>query len=476
MTLFSGGKSLWFDDLCQISMTWKVESLSALIANVLGGDNMPPLYHAFSALWLRVAPFGAFWLRLPSEVAAAAGIFLCGLAGHRWKGLVTGVATSLFAATSLPWIRDGAYAFRPYGFLLLFAAFALYSVVVRSGPDGRGSARDIVRLGVALTLLAYTHYFGVLLAGALFAADAALVLRRRLRPAVLLSYFAAAVAFAPWIVIALPRITRTLRGFWPEAPAPADVLSSLGTLFGLRPYPLPLIVLLTAAVLLAVRRIRKGKPVIGTGIDTYPLSAVLAWCIGAVVLSAYLYSAFLNPKASVYVDRYFLCLLPCAVLLLGRSTDVLLAGIRSIPARNPRRVVAALAACLFLVFGGGSWSMIARTDSARAERFQEAAVWLEERADLRDDGTLVVLTWPGEGPLVGWDYFLTRGGTQPGPARIPSSELGADRLAGVDKVYLFLAHSDMAPEKRKILESTFHRSDDAPDVDILVYTRIRRTD
>jgi hypothetical protein len=34
----------------------------------------------------------------------------------------------------------------------------------------------------------------------------------------------------------------------------------------------------------------------------------------------------------------------------------------------------------------------------------------------------------------------------------------------------------MAPEKRKILESTFHRSDDAPDVDILVYTRIRRTD
>jgi hypothetical protein len=120
--------------------------------------------------------------------------------------------------------------------------------------------------------------------------------------------------------------------------------------------------------------------------------------------------------------------------------------------------------------------MIARTDSARAERFQEAAVWLEERADLRDDGTLVVLTWPGEGPLVGWDYFLTRGGTQPGPARIPSSELGADRLAGVDKVYLFLAHSDMAPEKRKILESTFHRSDDAPDVDILVYTRIRRTD
>jgi uncharacterized membrane protein len=476
MAVFSGGKSLWFDDLCQISMTWKVESLSALLANVLAGDNMPPLYHAFTALWLQVAPFGSFWLRLPSEVAAAAGIFLCGLAGHRWKGLATGVATSLFAAASLPWVRDGAYAFRPYGFLLLFAAFALYAVVVRSGPGGRGSARDIVRLGVALTLLAYTHYFGVLLAGALFAADAALVLRRRLRPAVLLSYLAAAGAFAPWIVFALPRITRTLQGFWPEAPTPVDMLSSLGTLFGLRPYPLPVIVLLAAAVLLAVQRIRKGKGTVVAARGSYPLSAVLAWCIGSVVLATYLYSAFLNPKASVYVDRYFLCLLPCAFLLLGRSADALLTGVRSIPARNPRRFVAALAACLFLVFGVGSWSLIARTDSARAERFQEAADWLEERADLHDGGTLVVLTWPGEGPLVGWDYFLTRGGTRPGPVRIPSSELTAGRLAGVDKVYLFLAHSDMAPEKRKILESTFYRSDDVPNVDIVVYTRVRRTD
>ena len=83
--------------MCQLGMNWHVGSISELFQNNLSGDNMPPLYHLFAALWLRVAPYGTFWLKLPSEIAVAAGVYVCGLCGNHLKGARLGLLTSLFA-------------------------------------------------------------------------------------------------------------------------------------------------------------------------------------------------------------------------------------------------------------------------------------------------------------------------------------------------------------------------------------------
>lgn len=469
MVYYSSVSSLWFDDLAQIFMTRGVRSVSELIANNLDGDNMPPLYHFFTALWLRISPYGTAWLRLPSEIAVAIGIFLCGLAGYRLGGSATGLFACFFAATSGPLILDCAYAFRPYGFYFLFSAFAMYSHIVRVDHLGKETRTGIVRYGIALTLLVYTHYFGILLCAALFVGDLVLWVKRQVKASCFLSYGLAGIAFLPWAIAALPHLAETARRFWPEPPTARSVPYTVMHLFGERLFPFAVAVV-ASMIVHSISHVRGGQMFS----KVHRAWLLMLWAMLFVIGITYVYSAHVNPGGSVYVDRYFYCLLPSVFLLLAWGADQLSRAIVSIPARAVRTlpVLLAAATALFLAYDVYH-NTVGRSRSRPLQQYEEAAAWLCDRSDIHDPGILVVSTWPRErlDLNAGWDYYLTHDGARPGIARISSSDLTEARIKDATVIYLFKAHRDMAGERYRILDAGFECAAEYPEVSMRVYAR-----
>ena len=65
MVFLAGEKSLWYDDIYQIYFSWNRSFIDTLKI-VMQVDLNPPLWAVISFLWLKVAPYGTVWLKLPA--------------------------------------------------------------------------------------------------------------------------------------------------------------------------------------------------------------------------------------------------------------------------------------------------------------------------------------------------------------------------------------------------------------------------
>ena len=97
MLRYAGVTSLWFDDLATIRIVDNNLSLGKNL-DFIRGDAIsnPPLFYLFAAFWLRVAPYGTLFIKLPSILFSAAGMFFCGIAYrgrvyHPWRRSCAGI-------------------------------------------------------------------------------------------------------------------------------------------------------------------------------------------------------------------------------------------------------------------------------------------------------------------------------------------------------------------------------------------------
>jgi mannosyltransferase len=332
-------ESLWKDEL----FSWQTISVNSLSEAIYRGavvDTHPPLYTILSYGFKQILGVSEWGLRFPSALIGILCVPLIYLLGKELFGKREGLVAAAFMAL----------LFRPIFFSLearnnILVAFCAIIVgfvwlwTLRMVLENRKAPLLSIGLGVLAAMIAYTHYFGVLLllVMMLHLAWRAMALRRGYLPVGLLGAGIAA-AYLPWLAFAVQRVAETDQGFWipkPDLLAPAWFFSFF---FG-RFHPLWMAL---ALVVLAYLFLNKGpfklaKPETEDPDMAREVRLMLAFWILApfvIILGKSLVST------SFFLNRYFMICLPAAYLAAARGLNLLL--------QHPSRVAAATAAVVIV--------------------------------------------------------------------------------------------------------------------------------
>ncbi|HSB90943.1 MAG TPA: hypothetical protein VLD63_13060 [Anaerolineales bacterium] len=323
-----GSQSLWVDE----TYTWWFTRLhwpDLLQAARIDAVN-PPLYYIYVRLF---SPSGSEApLRLPSVVAHVAGT-----AGAIWLGLHLGGRAGGFASGLLwathPMLLWAARDARPYA---LAAALAVVLVAVFVRIRDSWSARLAAAAGAAMALGLITHYFFFVTVASL-SLMSAVNLRHSptfFRRWTLLT-LAAMAPLALWVVWLLRTGSPSLGIGWIRTPVLADVPLTLWNLAGGYAGVVDLPSTLLGLSILA-------SMVLGLRSDGRAAWSLLVGGLLAPALAVWV----ISQRRPVYVDRYFIVLLPFVAAMVALGVNGLRHRIRRGSLSPVTSAGLALAACL----------------------------------------------------------------------------------------------------------------------------------
>lgn len=343
---------LWLDEIYSGAAA-QAASFPALLHNWIANDVHPPLYLSSLWVWCRVAGTSELALRLPSLVAFAGTLALLPIAGRRVLGDAGAViALILFASAATP--IHYAHEARSYAILMLASSAASLAYVEHRL---RPSRRSLWRLSTVALPLAETHYFGLMLAGLLFAV--VLVVdwaAARNRAQLLVAGTVLALPVSLLLAWHLPSLAAKTGGhFWitPLGFGPSLAIGA-GTIWNGAPG------LLLSGLVPPLISLRAGR--------TATAEARIAAELLAVVIGLLLLVATLSCWSPLAVPRYFSAFIPPAII----AAALLLASSGTIGLQ-----VAAAAAILALGNAVASERMIGHDNlvwQQQAERVEAAGV------------------------------------------------------------------------------------------------------
>jgi len=471
---YAGLQSFWIDELAQLSyihtdFTWGEIFRARLL------DITPPLYTLLIAVWYRIVPYGQVWLLLPSALLVAAGAYFTGLTAVKMAGKRAGVfATALTAMVAFLSTHAGL-ELRAYALYFLLSATTVYLYLLCYAQKDKRKPRAVVLYGVSLLLLVFTHFFGALLMFGLGLSDLILFARGKIRLRCVVSYLIAGVPFAAWLFFSRMAHIFATGSFWPAVPRWQDTLALLKLLLNGNPV---LFGLYCAAVSAAAVRLADRT---GGRRDAY-VRAVFSLIPILVIGIVFVYSAKLNPRASLFVERYFMGLIPLLGISVALFLDKICVWFSKLSARKTELVFPAVLCFCLLFFGFDSAAMVAQDQSSAryAETYRETAEWLIRQDDIFDEST-VVLCSNRVDIVRGWDYYITQDGGRKGFAMLGGDiewtrrwdglVFSEDKLAAVSKVYLTHLHNPPEERVTAYLEAYFDEVASVNEVGVSIYRR-----
>jgi uncharacterized membrane protein len=451
MLYYAGKKSLWSDDLWTISFVGKGQSLEQMASNItIEAKANPPLFLIFAALWLRIAPYGTVSLKLFSIIFSALGMFMCGVAARKIKGERAAIFATLFASVSWFLIGYGAHTFRCYGllFFLVSSTICVYSIRLLAP-----SKKHLIEYSIMLLLLCFTHYFGLMLAAALFVCDVVLVSRKRLRWQDMLPYPILGVLFGVYFIpIFITRIVANNAKFWARMPNLEMLINLWNELTGSSIVSTMFIV--GAVVSIAVIFSPQIRNYLNTHRDSAIICVVQAFSVLFVLVAVFVYSRFVNPTGSLFVNRYFVSILPAVFVVAAIGLDYVFAVFTKNLPKNVAQMAFGVVVCVmaFSLGSGALTKVIGHTKSAWGmwEPYEQVANWIYSQESSHHPDALVTMTGGG---LLGQSYYITHDGRRP-PLNLGSLTL--DNYEQYNIVYRFDGHDQMNQASLDILDEYYY--------------------
>lgn len=461
MITFSSRDSLWNDEVYQIgySLTPYGDTLYQLfIAHDL---YYPSLGDAVLSLWYNITPFGEKWLLLPLEIATVAGIYVLSLTVKKLYGERASILATMLGATNTNLLFQGGYEFRSYGFLFLFCSLALYVYTdLRANDDI--SWKKVIVMAIALWLPASLHIYGMFFSTGLVLTDFVLMIVKRLGVKWFASYIITGLLYLPWIYNMICFGATSFAATWQITPSLSALNSLVNYLSGWNAMFLFLMIL--GAVLTFINvivRIYNGRE-----INPSEIAPLVSW--GFTIAFVYLYGTFVNPDATMWMERYFVGVFVCTILYAAFAADEL--------CKIFSKKELALAVCITVSCTNGV--RMAQTLSNQSptgyEHFREAADWLYSQVNTIYNDTTLTLYTP-DALLCGWeDFYLTRKGLRDkiDVISVYEKELTSEDLAGKELVYVYYEHMGLSEAvDAKLFENGFEKTADDDYLKICTYER-----
>jgi uncharacterized membrane protein len=336
-----GGPSIWVDE----GYTWLFSQLSwdtLLESARIDGVN-PPLYYVAVKLIASFIQADEVGLRLFSSLVNLIALVGALILGHRVGGRAGLVVSGWFWAFH-PMILWYARDARPYA---LAATFAIYLVIAFIYRENRSrSTRWIIMTILLMSMGLLTHYFFFLLIAGLTTYR---VYRLRENPELFREWaimlLAAIIPLGIWIYWYLQQAQPSLGIGWIQAPqlldlliTPWNLISGYGGVFSISP-----LLFGSSGILLvffAIRKMSSNSREMFASVFGMLIPIVAVW--------------ILSLRRPVFVDRYFIVLLPFLIILLSSGAQRTLEFLKSC-FRQGAIIHPALFLVLLLV---GVWSAV----------------------------------------------------------------------------------------------------------------------
>jgi hypothetical protein len=468
MLKYAGGRSLWDDDLAQLDLSGKWMTFSQMLEKWLHKEvTNPPFISIVGAIWLRIVPYGTFWIKLLCILFISWGVYLCGMVGRRIGGGRLAILASLISGTSSFVIITGAYTFRNYGPLFPFTALFILYYIRRFDHVGNEKWSDCIKYGLIMTLLSYTHYFGILTIGAFFLADVALFLRKKISWKCVLSYVLTGVLFLPWFIVALNGSAVKYETFWPSVPTPKTIFDlSMDLCSGIKLVWFSAILGYFVVVVDSLRDFLKKR---NLSKPSY-YKTLLVFSTIFVVMVVYIYSANINPSRSVFVTRYFISILPMVYLLIAIGIDSVLSALVVGRLKQERRLIELIAVFLVVFLSEKAFFTVKQHAETTYEDYEQAGDWIYDQSDAHRNDTVIVAS---TAYLEGWKYYyISHDGQRPELTNIISpDQLDGNALESINIVYIHTAHKPVSKETLTWLEQSFEEIDENQSGSVKKYKR-----
>lgn len=461
MMSFGNYKSTWMDDSATMGIAAKNRSLGNVIETILKEESTtPPLYTIAWHYFSKLIPVGAgaltLWARMLSIIANTIGFYVGAIVVRKGWNKYVGIIFEMLLITSNALIVNSGFAVRSYGFMILMSLFLLY-IIIRRFEDGTDSKNKTTALyTVAILAICYTHYFGILTCFGFFLYECYLFIKKRYTYKFIFSYIIAGAVYLPWLVVNY-MITREQWGsvFWISPPNYSSIISILLWLSSSQEL---VILCLMLGFFITLYKVKENRVDIS-------LNIALIITIAAEIAIVFIYSKYINPKSSVWTNRYFLNLLPYMLIIASFG---LVSVISFFVEDKIKKVSFVYAVLAFLIFVNSNVVFRIKGDMEGMfyQPYREAAEYLLNQPDANSSDTLVLISSVYS---TGWDYYLSHNGKFE-PLSYKKNFDGVD-IQKYKKVYLLDIHIKLDDNNRKILEDNFHQVSQDEKSTVQTYVR-----
>lgn len=461
MIAFSDRDSLWNDEIYQIGYSvtpYGNPFYQLFIAHEL---YYPSLGDAILSFWYNIIPFGEKWVLIPLEIATVAGIYVLSLTVKKLYGERASILATVLGATNTNLLFQSGYEFRSYGFLFLFCSIALYVYTDLRANDNI-TAKKIAVMAIALWLPASLHIYGVFFSTGLVLTDFALMAMKRLSVKWFVSYIITGVLYLPWIYNMICFGATSLEATWQVTPSLNALNSLINYLAGWN--TLFLFLMILGAVLASINiivRVYNGREFIPAEI-----APLVSWAF--TIAFVYLYGTFVNPNATMWMERYFVGLFVCTILYAAFAADELCKIFKK------KELILAVCITVSCTNGVRMAQTLSQQSPTGYQHFREAADWLYSQVNTIYNDTTLTLYTP-DALLRGWeDFYLTRKGLRDkiDVVSVYERELTSEDLAGKELVYVYYEHMGLSEAvDAKLFENGFEKTADDDYLKICTYER-----
>ncbi len=457
-------QEFWLDEMFQIGFSGAGKNL---FETLMVTETTPPLFRLIANVWYNIMPYGEEWLLLLPTLFCAGLIYIVGLLGEEVGGKYVGYTSAILAAVSTALLNSGAREFRANS-LLAFLSSVLILYYIKNLKTGKHK----VTFTLCMLLLAYTHYFGVFLCGAVFILDIYYFFIKKKTYKDFIPYVIVFALYIPWILRFLSLGQISFEAFWQPIPSLKEIYNLLLYLCG----DLITVILLGLGIL-SIFVICKAKK------DEVYNSLPLVLIQFIMVLCVYAYGTFVRPQATLWTERYFLNIIPCVIVVMAYALVVIgkfLIKIINKSIENKqivktvKKVICVLLPVLFLVLNfqqiSADYVKPVKTD------YKGAANTIYSHADAYKDDSLVVMVCQGY-VVDGWyDYYMTMQGKRDGLNYVSIDNLPTPKEADeffekYNTIYMCYLQDYGSSVVNEQLESNYELIDDNTSTCVRVYKR-----
>ena len=468
-------QSFWADELASMGYIRSGINLREMLLSYLHVDTNLPLYSLILYGVYRIVPYGEKFLLIPSILFCILGIAVLALAAKKIKGSSAGFLTVCIGTASSVLLWQGAWEMRCYALVFCLSSLTLLAYINKSLENNK---KNVAIYGTAIFLILWSHWFALILVACYGLADLILMIRKKIGWKNIIPYLAGGVSLLPWFIIVFLNQQKNISDYWTTAPIWKNtVWTVLFLLSGRRSlwYICLLSCIALVGCLLYKVFIKKEKNINAGEIFCAQCVFAVVWVIGII----FIYSYFINPQGSMYVDRYFTIVMPHIFLItvygIGKIIDVAKYVVRTLISRDSiafkllNRGVVILVAIWMIVELGLCYRDSYIAIRKPMEDYRAAAELLIKDGGIWKENSLFI----GKNRYCMFDgfvdyYFIKRGLGEPyhimdGGVHLPEETRfypnyemkGKEWILQHDKIYVLKIHMGMEDDLKKIIEEYY---------------------
>ena len=288
----------WYDELSwtlnfmhQKSILQMLHELSTKIYNLPG-------YYIILYPFYQIS-HNHIWLRLPSIIMTLIAIFYTQKLADKYYGRYCKlIIWLLFLFT--PFLYFITLQLRPYAFMIACSSFSFYMFYKKQEYSDK---QNLIKYGIALTLAAYSHWFGCILVASYGIIDAYLFLRKKNNITFIIPYLICFILFVPWAILTFTNNQYNISSYWG---ANANYFNVIKIIYNIAGSRLTFLLFMSSFLMLFIKKNLKNTQIS----PEHSAAFVILFILFTVVT----YST-IQPSGSLMETRYFFVFIPQYLIL-----------------------------------------------------------------------------------------------------------------------------------------------------------------